>query len=491
MRLPTWFGKTRDEILELELSPDGVMLTLISAHSSTLSVASVLSREQIQQFALDQRLFSTWMQSVSSLILPETTFRFVGNESGFVTLSPLLFSLKLKEGKHVPIRTEQASLFQFIPKEGRIRALKGRSAVGSPGAKNQGPQLKKIRILVVDDSETIRTLLSRIINEDPQMECVATIETPGRVAEAIEKYKPDVITLDIHMPEMDGVTLLKVLLPKYLIPTVMISALSKEDGTFVLDALEVGAVDYIQKPSLSELKTVAPVICEKLRNAGLARVRKYPEKAYGPNQNLPTLSSHDVDFSYLIGIGSSTGGIEALREVLTRLPDKIPPILIVQHIPPVFSKAFADRLNLLCPFEVKEGEDGDSITTERVIIAPGGKQMKVRSVNGDLKIVIDDSAPVNRHKPSVDVLFDSIALLNRKKISAAILTGMGSDGARGLLKLKQNGARTFAQDEASSVVFGMPKEALKMGGADEAVPLDQMAARILMACKFTKRETVP
>ena len=199
------------------------------------------------------------------------------------------------------------------------------------------------------------------------------------------------------------------------------------------------------------------------------------------------LNSDGVDFSFLIGIGSSTGGTEALKTVLTQLPEKIPPILIVQHIPPVFSKAFAERMNQLCPFEVKEAEDGESVTENKVLIAPGGRQMKVGLRNSLLHVIIDDSAPVNRHKPSVDVLFDSIALLQRKKVVAAILTGMGTDGAKGLLKLRHGGARTFAQDEATSVVYGMPKEAAKLGGVEKIISLDQVASNLLKACAFKKR----
>jgi two-component system chemotaxis response regulator CheB len=488
MSLPPWFGKNREEVLELKVSPGSVMLVLVSSQPALVSLATVLSEEQIEHFVKNSELFSNWMRSIGSLLSPATTFRLLGNKSEFAKLSLILSAFQLKSGNHISIGAGQGSLFQFIPQEGRIRISKTISPVKPLDIGfTASSQERKTRVLVVDDSETIRKLLSRIINEDPQMECVATVEAPSQVAAAIEKHKPDVITLDIHMPEMDGVTLLKKLLPKYLIPTVMISALSKEDGTFVLDALEAGAVDYIQKPSFAELKILAPMICEKIRSARFSKVQKRVEKLSRTSEPPPIVNVRAIDFSYLIVIGSSTGGTEALKNVLTRLPEKIPPILIVQHIPPVFSKAFADRMNQLCPFEVKEAEDGELVQVSKVLIAPGGRQMSVREVKGDLKIVIDDSDPGNRHKPSVDVLFDSVAALQRKKVSAAILTGMGSDGARSLLKLRQNGARTLAQDEATSVVFGMPKEALKMGGAEEAVPLDEIATRILEACGHARR----
>lgn len=340
------------------------------------------------------------------------------------------------------------------------------------------PPPRRTRVLIVDDSAPVRKLLTAVLSEDPELEVVGAIELPRMAEEAIERLKPDVMTLDIYMPEMNGVELLKRTLAKRVLPTVMISSLSLEEGGLVLDALEAGAVDYVQKPSMSELAIIAPIIREKIRNAAKAKVIRggAPRRAPGSTQSASGVLSFDrIDSTSLIAIGASTGGTEALKWVLTSWPQKTPPILIVQHIPAVFSKAFADRMNQLCAMEVREAVDGDVVEPSVCLIAPGGKQMKVRQTRDGLRVVIDDSSPVNRHKPSVDVLFDSLAETTGLKISAGILTGMGADGARGLLKLRQAGARTLAQDEATSVVYGMPREAAKIGGAEEIVPISAVA----------------
>jgi two-component system chemotaxis response regulator CheB len=261
----------------------------------------------------------------------------------------------------------------------------------------------------------------------------------------------------------------------------MISSLSASDGNFVFDALLSGAVDYIQKPSMAELPVVGPLICEKVRTAAMSRASAHGNAT--PGKQLPVSPGQPVDMDCLIAIGSSTGGVEALREVLTRLPEHVPPIVIVQHIPPVFSKAFADRMNTLCPFTVKEAEHGERVTANKVLIAPGGMQMHLRQTADGLVVGIADAEPVNRHKPSVDYLFDSILALKHSKVVAAILTGMGGDGARGLLKLRESGARTLAQDEATCVVYGMPREAAKLGAAEEVVPLPNIAGVLLEFCQ--------
>jgi two-component system chemotaxis response regulator CheB len=344
---------------------------------------------------------------------------------------------------------------------------------------------KKIKALIVDDSKTIRNLLAKIMSEDPQIEVVGTADRPSVALPLIQKLKPDVITLDLEMPEVDGLAFLKQYLPHHPVPTVMITSIGLEEGSRVLQALEAGAVDYVQKPSASELAEVAPVIVEKIKAAATAKVKSAPKTSPvtlvgGAKNTNPRPYAGHLDQNCLIAIGSSTGGTEALRQVLTELPAAIPPIVITQHIPAVFSKAFADRMNSLCPFEVYEAEHGMEVLPGRVFIAPGGRQMQIRKRNdGKMFIVIDDSPPVNRHKPSVDYLFDSVVEACGGKCIGVILTGMGADGAKGMLKLKNAGARTIAQDEATCAVFGMPREAIRLGAASEVLPLGDIASKLI------------
>jgi two-component system chemotaxis response regulator CheB len=470
---PRWLGRPGDDVLEIQLPAGAALLVLIPRAQGAVSRALVISGEQCEKLGSRDWSWKGWFESeqiaIGSSSSPTYTYRWFGNAEVARTLSPLLEALGMSAGKHLYLSIDQTASFHFVPAEGRLRIQKS-------DLKSQ----RRAKVLVVDDSETIRKLLTHVIDEDPALECVEAVESPLRVEAAIVKHQPDVITLDIHMPEMDGVTLLKRILARHTIPVVMISALSKEEGTQVLEALEVGAVDYLQKPSMSDVKSFAPQIREKIRDASKARVKKASLRLSGAMRDL---RSAEMDPQQLVVIGSSTGGTEALKSVLTRLPQRIPPILIVQHIPPVFSKAFADRMAQLCPFEVREARDGDLIEPGVVLIAPGGKQMKVRERQHELRVLIDDSPPVNRHKPSVDCLFDSVAALRRKKVVACILTGMGADGARGMLALRGGGARTFAQDEATSVVFGMPKEALRLGGAEVAVPLDRIADKLVELCR--------
>lgn len=351
----------------------------------------------------------------------------------------------------------------------RIKVSKAEEDVVAPPVVRK----EKIKVMIVDDSKTIRDLLEKIFAKDNSLEVVASIAHPKDVEDSIKKLKPDVITLDVHMPEMNGVELLRKIFPTYKIPTVMISSISLEDGTYILDALEIGAVDYIKKPEFSELATVMPIILEKVKAAAEAKIvsSKKMERA--------SLSYQKIDQDNLIVIGSSTGGTEALKNILVRLPAQIPPILIVQHIPAVFSEAFANRMNTLCPFTVSEAKDGDIVEPNHVYIAQGGKQMKLLKRNGALQIQVNDDEPTNRHKPSVDYLFDSVALINPPKLVSVILTGMGGDGARGMRKLRDLGASTIAQNEESCVVFGMPREAIKLGGAEKILHLDQIADEIV------------
>ena len=333
-------------------------------------------------------------------------------------------------------------------------------------------QVSKKKILIVDDSKTIRNILSKVFSSDPLFEVCAMAEKPSDVDALIQKHRPDLITLDIHMPEMDGVSLLKIIAPKYKIPTIMISSISMAEGPLVLEALEHGAIDYIQKPEMSELDKVTPLILEKARTAVSAKTTRYG------NRTAAVKTKEKCQLDSLILLGSSTGGTEAIREILTALPDQIPPMLIVQHIPAVFSAAFAKRMNDLCSFEVKEASNGDEVVANRVLIAPGGMQMRMVHKNNKTFVEITDDEPVNRFKPSVDYLFLSAAKNLYTNTIAVILTGMGKDGAKGMLELNKKGVYTVAQDEASSVVFGMPKEAINIGAADHIESLHDIAERI-------------
>lgn len=362
---------------------------------------------------------------------------------------------------------------EIMSKLHTVMALKGAKAVAkAPEDKPQALTQKK-KVLIVDDSETIRSLLDKIISSDPDLEVVAKTGSPSQVEDLIKKHRPDLITLDIHMPEMDGVTLLKKIYPKYKIPVVMISSISREEGPQVLQALEAGAIDYIQKPEMAVLSQVAPLIRERLKVASLTQHqnRVLNKKKAKPLASMPASS--------LVVIGASTGGTEAIRHVLESLPSQIPPILIVQHIPAGFSAAFAKRLNDLFPFEVREAKDGDDVLPNLVLIAPGGTQMGVQSRDNKLVVRVKDDAPVNRHKPSVDYLFRSVAQFSQKNTVGVILTGMGADGAKGLKELRDKGAKTIAQDEASCVVFGMPKEAIAAGGAEDVKSLNDIGPRII------------
>ncbi len=332
---------------------------------------------------------------------------------------------------------------------------------------------EKSKVLIVDDSATIRNLLHKIISQDPKLQVVAMAELPSQVDALIQQHKPDVITLDINMPEMDGVTLLKRIYPKYKIPTVMISSISKEEGQQVLNALESGAIDYIQKPQMSDLAEVGQQIRDRIRVAATVKSRNSSK----PRRKASAING--MNQNSLILIGASTGGTQAIKAVLESLPSKIPPILIVQHIPPVFSAAFAKRLDDLFSFRVKEAVHGEEVLPNTVFIAPGGTQMGVKALKDKVVITVNDDPAMNRHKPSVDYLFKSIASAGLTKITAAILTGMGADGAKQMKVLKDQGARTIAQSEGTSVVFGMPKEAIQTGGAEFTVDLEDIGQKLV------------
>ncbi len=341
------------------------------------------------------------------------------------------------------------------------------------------PQRKKV--LIIDDSATMRKMLSGVLERSDSLRVVGTVGDPRETEAAIKELNPDVITLDLKMPHLNGCEVLEKVLSRYAIPTLIISAVTIEEGPEVMRALELGAVDYMEKPTFESLKDNDAGLIDRVLQAASTKVRSGPKRKL----LLKTTAAPKKLGAYhnqkpLILIGASTGGIQAITEILTQLPASIPPILIVQHIPAVFSNAFAARMNQICPFHVKEAQQDDPVLQDQVLIAPGSKHMKIQSdgIKG-LKVILTDEPPVNRHRPSVDVLFDSgVAAGLGPNIVAIILTGMGNDGAAGLRRLKLQGAQTIAQDEASSAVFGMPREAIRLNAADVVCPLDKIAKQI-------------
>jgi len=393
--------------------------------------------------------------------------------------------------KYEMVIREEPLWIYFLPLSGQVKIapIEQPKSIGQSHNKN----FSKTKVLIVDDSKTIRNLLTTILSQDSEIEVIGTAEKPSEARAFMAKHKPDVITLDVHMPEMDGVSFLREYLPKSPIPTVMISSISLEESPLILDALEFGAVDYIQKPTFEQLKVLAPKIIETIKLAANAQVKvghtthSNLRNAILSKTKIP--STWDSENTPLLVIGSSTGGTEALREILTHLPTEIPPTLIVQHIPPVFSKAFAMRMNEICPFTVTEATHQMKVLPNQVLIAPGGTQMKVVKLGKEYFVEVDPNAPpVNRHKPSVDPLFLSVAGLLPKKTIGIILTGMGSDGSKGLLKLRESGAMTFGQDEATSIVYGMPQAAMKIGAVSKQVPLKEIAKTLQNAWESLQKK---
>ena len=354
---------------------------------------------------------------------------------------------------------------------------------------------KRIRVLVIDDSASVRQAMTSILSADPDIEVIATASDPFAAARYIQAELPDVVTLDVEMPRMDGITFLRKLMSQCPVPVVMCSSLVEEGSETLLQALEAGAVDIILKPRMGvadHLLESHMRIRETVKGAAQARLgrRSAARKDAAPQAKLtadammppPGANAMRRTTEMVVCIGASTGGTEALREVLEALPANSPGIVIVQHMPESFTKAFAKRLNTLCKVDVKEAEDGDTVMRGHVLIAPGGLRHTMLERQGARYYVSVREGPlVSRHRPSVDVLFRSAARTAGSNAVGIIMTGMGDDGARGLLEMKQAGARTVAQDEATSVVFGMPKEAIARGAADRIVPLGHIANELLRA----------
>lgn len=335
-----------------------------------------------------------------------------------------------------------------------------------------------VKVLIIDDSPLIRRLLSEILSQASDIEVVGCAEDPYQAREMIKLLNPDVLTLDVEMPKMDGISFLRNLMRLRPMPVVMISTLTQQGSPITLEALELGAVDFIAKPTVNvkqQMSQYAYVVQQKVRVAAGARVRSF-KKVSTVSEPLP--SNAQFLLNKIIAIGASTGGTEAIKEVLIKMPTNCPAIVITQHIPPVFSTSFAQRMDRTCAINVKEAQHGDKLTAGWAYIAPGGLHL-YKKRGASLYCELDDSEPVNRHKPAVDVLFNSLLECGGKNIVAALLTGMGSDGAKGLLSIKQAGGYTIAQDEFSSVVWGMPKAAVDLGAAHEIVALDKITQRLL------------
>jgi len=347
----------------------------------------------------------------------------------------------------------------------------------------------KIRVMIIDDSASVRQTLKTILEEDPELEVVATAADPFAAARHIQEQVPDVITLDVEMPRMDGITFLRKLMQQCPVPVVMCSSLTEVGSETLLEALQAGAVDVILKPRLGvadHLSEIRLMIRDTVKAAARARVRPGGPRVLAPE---PKLTADAVlpppapvgskamsrTTEMVVCIGASTGGTEALREVLEALPANSPGIVVVQHMPEHFTRAFARRLDGLCEVSVKEAENGDTVMRGHVLIAPGGKHTLLERQGARYLVSVRDGPLVSRHRPSVDVLFRSAARCAGSNAVGIIMTGMGDDGARGLLEMRQAGARTIAQDEASSIVFGMPKEAIALGAADRVVALAAIA----------------
>jgi two-component system chemotaxis response regulator CheB len=355
------------------------------------------------------------------------------------------------------------------------RTLSSPSSVSPPTRSEKTP----IKVLVIDDSALVRQLMSEILASDPGIRVVGTAADPYIAREKIKQLAPDVLTLDVEMPRMDGLTFLQNLMRLRPMPVVMVSTLTEAGAQVTLDALALGAVDFVAKPKLDVargLGAYAADLIEKVRTAARARVATLSTNAAAPAPAAP-IAYRTTD--RLLAIGASCGGTEAIREVLAQMPADAPATVIAQHIPGSFSGAFAQRLDRNTRMTVREVREDQPLLAGHAYVAPGGRHLRVYRSGARWHCRLSDDAPVRRHRPSVDVLFESVAQQAGANASAALLTGMGDDGARGLLALRQAGATTFAQDEATSLVWGMPGAAVALGAAQEVLPLSQIAQRLL------------
>jgi len=359
----------------------------------------------------------------------------------------------------------------------------------------------KIKVLIVDDSAVVRQTLQSILSSDPEIEVIGTASDPFFAAKKIAQEVPDVITLDVEMPRMDGLTFLKKIMSQHPIPVVIISSLTAKGTETALRAIEFGAIDIIAKPQMDTKRFIEESkirLCDSVKAAAMAKIKrrsapqqdftvqpKYSADAILPKL-VPSESSMIKTTELVVAVGASTGGTDALRVFLEAIPLDSPGIVIVQHMPENFTRSFANRLNELCNITVKEAENGDTVIRGRALIAPGNHHMLLKRSGAKYYVEIKDGPLVNRHRPSVDVLFRSTARYAGKNAIGIIMTGMGDDGARGLLEMKEVGAKTIAQDEKSCVVFGMPNEAIKVGAVEKILSLELIAGTTMgWAKQFT------
>lgn len=346
------------------------------------------------------------------------------------------------------------------------------------------PSDKQIRVLVVDDSALVRKVLTDGLNRDPNIKVVGSASDPYAARDLIVRRMPHVLTLDVEMPRMDGVEFLRRLMPQFPVPTVMVSALTQRGKQITMEALEAGAVDFVTKPS-SQVEEGLNMMMQELRTkvkiASMVNVSKYKNKTPPAPRRTHRALAESTD--KVVVIGASTGGTEAIREILTNMPPNMPGTVIVQHMPPGFTQMFAERLNQQCSMIVKEAESGDRVMPGRVLIAPGDKHMEVKRRGGIYEVLCREGAPVMGHCPSVEVLMQSVAKEVGANAVGVMLTGMGRDGSTGMLAMRNAGATTFAQDEATSIVFGMPQEAIRLGGVSRVLPISAMAAAVLRNVK--------
>ena len=351
------------------------------------------------------------------------------------------------------------------------------------GAKSQTTK-KKIRVLIVDDSALVCQILEERLSREHGLEVVGTAPDPYVARDKIVQLRPDVMTLDVEMPRMNGVEFLRRLMPQYPIPVIMVSSLTKRGTRIAIEALEAGAVDFVAKPSADlghGLENMLMELCTKIKIASTANVSHWKNKRFElpSEQRILPIKEFKKSAEKVIAIGASTGGIEAITEIVTKLPSSTPRVVIVQHMPPIFTTMFADRLNTKSAMLVKEAENGDMINPGLVLVAPGDKHLQVEKLGKSFRVKISNEDKVCGHRPSVEVMMQSMAKHVGAMGIGIMLSGMGSDGADGMLAMRKVGAKTIAQDEATSVVFGMPKEAYLRGGAQCLMPLQKIANELI------------